>query len=71
MLAAGFIPTDTVKLLGHRFTTISPDLPIGAFFEAMYQTGLFWRFIGLAQVVAGILSLFPESRIWAPRSLSR
>jgi DoxX len=60
MLAAGFIPTGMVKLLGHRFTTISTDQPIGAFFEAMYQTGLFWHFIGLAQVVAGLLLLFPK-----------
>ena len=60
MLAAGFIPTGTVKLLGQRFTTISPTSPIGAFFEAMYQTGLFWRFIGAVQIVAGVLLLVPR-----------
>lgn len=60
LLAAGFIPTGMVKLLGRRFTTMGPDSPIGAFFEAMYQTGLFWRFIGLSQVVAGILLLVPR-----------
>ena len=59
MLAAGFIPTGMVKLLGQRFTTIPVDNPIGAFFEAMYQTGQFWRFIGISQVVAGILLLVP------------
>jgi len=60
MLAAGFIPTGTVKLLGQRFTTIPPTSAIGAFFEAMYQTGLFWRFIGAVQVVAGLLLLVPR-----------
>lgn len=60
MLAAGFIPTGTVKLLGQRFTTIPPTAPIGAFFEAMYQTGLFWRFFGAVQVVAGVLLLVPR-----------
>lgn len=35
LLAAGFIPTGMVKLLGQRFTSISPGHPIGAFFEAM------------------------------------
>lgn len=60
MLAAGFIPTGMVKLLGQRFTTMPPTTPIGAFFEAMYQTGLFWRFIGAVQVVAGVLLLVPR-----------
>ena len=60
MLAAGFIPTGMVKLMGERFTLIGPEHPVGAFFEAMYQTGLFWRFLGLAQVVAGILLLIPR-----------
>ena len=60
LLAAGFIPTGMVKLLGERFTLISPETPIGAFFEAMYQTGLYWRFLGLTQVVAGLLLLVPR-----------
>jgi len=59
LLAAAFIPTGMVKLQGHRFTTMPVDTPIGAFFEAMFQTGLFWNFIGLAQVVAGVLLLVP------------
>lgn len=60
LLAAAFIPTGMVKLMGERFTLLGTDNPIGAFFEAMYQTGLFWRFIGLTQVVAGILLLIPR-----------
>ena len=60
MLAVGFIPPGMVKLLGQRFTTIPPTSPIGAFFEAMYQTGLFWQFIGAVQVVAGVLLLVPR-----------
>lgn len=59
MLAAGFIPTGMVKLLGQRFTLMPVSTPIGAFFEAMYQTGLFWRFIGATQVFAGLLLLVP------------
>ena len=60
LLAAGFIPTGMVKLLGHRFTQISVDTPVGAFFEAIYQTGPYWRFIGASQVLAGLLLLFPR-----------
>ena len=59
LLAAGFIPTGMVKLLGRRFTTLPESNPIGAFFEAMYQTGVFWNFMGAAQVVAGVLLLVP------------
>lgn len=60
LLAAGFVPTGMVKALGHRFTSVSPDTPIGAFFEAMFQTGMYWRFLGLTQVVAGVFLLVPR-----------
>ncbi len=60
LLAAGFIPTGMVKLMGQRFTLLPPDNPVGAFFEAMYQTGLYWHFLGLTQVVAGVLLLVPR-----------
>lgn len=59
LLALAFIPTGTVKLLGQRFTLMSPDTAIGGFFEAMYQTGFYWNFLGLAQVIAGVLLLVP------------
>ena len=59
LLAAGFIPTGFVKMLGQRFTLLPESTPIGAFFEAMYQTGGFWSFIGAVQVVAGVLLLMP------------
>jgi hypothetical protein len=60
LLAAGFVPTGTVKLLGQRFTLLSPQTPIGAFFEALYQTGGFWRFVGFCQIAAGLLVLVPR-----------
>jgi len=60
LLAAAFIPTGMVKLTGHRFTLLGPDTPVGAFFEALYQTGFYWRFIGLSQVAAAVLLLIPR-----------
>ena len=57
LLAVGFIPTGAVKLLGRRFTTMSPASDIGNFFETLYRSGPYWRFLGLAQVVAGLLVL--------------
>lgn len=61
LLAAGFIPTGLVKVMGRRFTTISTDHPVGRFFEAMYQTGGYWEFLGWMQVVAGVLLLVPRT----------
>lgn len=61
LLAVAFIPTGTVKLLGRRFTSMDPASDVGAFFEVMYQSGEYWRFIGAAQVVAGILMLIPRT----------
>ncbi|HEX7316975.1 MAG TPA: hypothetical protein VF297_23940 [Pyrinomonadaceae bacterium] len=57
LLAVGFIPTGTVKLLGRRFTSMSPESDIGGFFETLYRSGPYWRFLGLAQVAAGLLVL--------------
>lgn len=57
LLAVGFIPTGMVKLLGRRFTLMSPESEIGFFFETLYRSGPYWRFLGLAQVLAGLLVL--------------
>lgn len=55
LVALAFFPSGMTKLMGHRFTTFSTDNPIGYFFEALYQSGFYWNFLGLTQVVAGIL----------------
>jgi uncharacterized membrane protein YphA (DoxX/SURF4 family) len=61
LLAMAFIPTGMVKLLGERFTAMPVDTPVGFFFEAMYQSGFYWNFLGLGQVMAGILLLIPAT----------
>jgi hypothetical protein len=61
LLGLAFIPTGLVKMLGERFTIISVENPIGAFFEAMYQTGAYWQFLGFAQMLAGVLLLVPRT----------
>ncbi|MDP2479743.1 MAG: hypothetical protein Q8W51_09770 [Candidatus Palauibacterales bacterium] len=63
LLALAFIPTGTVKLLGHRFTSLGVDTRVGAYFEAMYRTAFYWNFIGAGQVVAGILLLIPVASL--------
>lgn len=61
LLAIAFLPTGMVKALGHRFTTLPVENPIGFFFEAMYRTGLYWQFIGCVQVLAAVLLLIPRT----------
>lgn len=60
LLAAGFIPSGLTKILGHRFTIMPPETPIGYFFDALYQSGFYYRFIGFAQVFVAILILIPR-----------
>lgn len=61
LLALSFMPSGMVKLLGHRFTTLPLSSPVGFFFEAMYRTGFYWNFLGLAQVAASVLLIFPRT----------
>lgn len=61
LLAAGFIPTGLVKLLGHRFTSMSPETDIGGLFETLYLSGNYWRFLGLVQMLAGVLLLWSRT----------
>lgn len=61
LLAMAFLPTGLVKATGQRFTTLPVENPVGFFFEAMYQTGPYWHFIGFAQIAASVLLLVPAT----------
>lgn len=61
LLALGFTPSGLTKLLGNRFTSLPLEDPVGFFFEAMFRTGFYWRFLGLAQVTAAALLLIPRT----------
>ncbi len=61
VLAVGFIPPSLVKIQGLPFTVMGTDNPIGYFFDALHRTGGYWRFIGWAQCVAGVMLLIPRT----------
>jgi hypothetical protein len=61
LLAIGFIPPSLTKIQGERFTSIPVSDPVGYFFEAMYRTGMYWNFIGWAQLVGAVLLLHPRT----------
>ncbi len=43
------------KIQGERFTKIPVSDPAGYFFEAMYNTGPYWNFLGWSELLAGVL----------------
>ncbi|MDQ2795478.1 MAG: hypothetical protein M3Y12_15935 [Bacteroidota bacterium] len=60
LVGGAFVFASLIKIKGHRFTqmdgTVAGHNP-GYFFEMMYQSGLYWQFIGWAQLLAGLLLL--------------
>ena len=57
LIGFAFVFASLVKMQGERFTQIDLKNPIGHFFEAMYQTGWYWQFLGWSQFFAGVLLL--------------
>ena len=62
LLALAFLPSGVTKILGRRFTVLGVEDPVGFFFEAMYRTGVWWRFIGAMQLTAALLLLIPRTQ---------
>lgn len=71
LLAVGFIPPSIVKILGKQFTVLPDSNPVGHYFNALYQTGFYYEFIGWVQLTAAVLLLFREPRISARSLFSR
>jgi len=55
LIGVGFTFAAFPKIMGERFTQISVEDPVGFFFEAMYQTGMYWNFLGWSQLIASFL----------------
>lgn len=55
LIGFAFVFASIIKIRGERFTNIPPTEPVGYFFEAMYQFGFYWQFLGWAQLVSGAL----------------
>ncbi len=60
-LAVGFIPPSIPKILHKPFTALPDSNPVGHYFNALYQTGFYYEFIGWAQITAAILLLIPRT----------
>mgnify|MGYP001788459584 CR=1 FL=1 len=61
LIGGAFVFASIVKIKGERFMTDmsmidgSPIHSAGHMFETLYQSGLYWKFIGISQLVAAFL----------------
>lgn len=59
LIGATFVFASIIKIKGRRFTSESgAELPIDNawhLFETLYQSGLYWQFLGAGQLLAGFL----------------
>ena len=60
-LAAAFVPSGLVKILGQPFTTLPESDPVGHFFAGFFSAHGYYRFIGIAQWLAASLLLIPRT----------
>ncbi len=63
LLAVIFIWPGLEKLSGELFRRATNDPGLLPFFDALHETGMYWRFVGLSQVVAGALLLFGRTAL--------
>ncbi|TJY35869.1 hypothetical protein [Pontimicrobium aquaticum] len=61
LLFLAFLPSGLKKVLGERFTILGIDTQVGFFFEALYRAGFYWNFLGLMQLLVGVLLLIPRT----------
>jgi uncharacterized membrane protein YphA (DoxX/SURF4 family) len=61
LLAISFLPSGMTKVLNHRFTSLPISEPVGFFFEAFYRSGVWYQFVGWAQLTAAVLLLLPRT----------
>lgn len=57
-LSLAFIVSGIRKLPGVLFTILPTTDPVGYYFDAMHQTGFYWNFIGVFQILLGLLIFF-------------
>jgi hypothetical protein len=64
VLAVAWIISGGVKISGERFAAgLSHNHPLGQYFDALLNTGYYYTFIGVGQVIVAILLLIPRTAI--------
>jgi len=61
-LAASFIMAGYVKIIGERFAEgLTSNNPLGHYLDALFLTGYYYTFIGIAQIITGMFLLIPRT----------
>lgn len=61
LIGLAFIPPSIPKIMHKPFTVLPDSNPVGAYFNALYNTGYYYEFIGWSQLIAAILLLIPRT----------
>ncbi len=61
LLAIGFIPPSIPKIMYQPFSILPVSHPVGHYFDALYQTGFYYQFLGWGQLFAAVLLLIPRT----------
>jgi hypothetical protein len=63
-LAIAWLISGLVKIKGERFAAgLSHNHPLGQYFDALLNTGYYYTFIGVGQVIVAILLLIPKTAL--------
>ncbi len=61
LLGLAFIPPSIPKIMHKPFTVLPDSHPVGHYFNALYQTGFYYEFLGWSQITAAALLLIPRT----------
>ena len=61
LLALAFLLAGYVKVIGERFTALPTKHPMGHFLQGFYETGYYYTFVGVMQMVAAVLLIIPRT----------
>lgn len=63
-LAIAWLISGIVKIKGERFAAgLSHNHPLGQYFDALLNTGYYYTFIGIGQVIVAVLLLIPRTAL--------
>lgn len=63
-LAVAWVISGFVKIKGERFAAgLSHNHPLGQYFDALLNTGYYYTFIGIGQVIVALLLLIPRTAL--------
>ncbi len=63
-LAVAWVISGLVKIKGERFAAgLSANHPLGQYFDALLNTGYYYTFIGVGQVIVALLLIIPRTAL--------